>query len=144
MLDGVKIGYLVTSVKYEKQGDEFVLVYGDAENPTTVELLSGIDLGKMLAAMNGGEGNSDSVLSVVRDGMENVSLEVFLRSLSAGPADQLAPCLHASLAHARHDLRDLLRHVLAARDLILKSSVLISFTAARSTFVSSPSFLANT
>ena len=69
LLDGVKLGYLIPSVTYEKIGDEWVLVPADAENITLIENAADLDLGKLIS-----EGKGGDVLDLVKEELGELPL----------------------------------------------------------------------
>ena len=80
LLSGMKLGYLV-GVQYEKDSSgHYLPVYKDPSNPTLLELFGSIDLGKALDVV----GNGGDMLAVINDGMNDVMLDLLMKSISSG------------------------------------------------------------
>ena len=81
LLSGMKLGYL-TGVQYEKDPatGRYLPVYKDPSNPTLLELLGSLDLGKTLDVV----GNGGDMLAVINDGMNDVMLDLLIKSVSSG------------------------------------------------------------
>lgn len=79
ILDGVKLGY-IAGVTYEKQGDNWVAVYEDANAPTLVEVLENVDVTELLNVFNEG----GDLLKVMVEDAGEASLNLFIKSISEG------------------------------------------------------------
>ncbi|MBP5350327.1 MAG: hypothetical protein J6Z13_08290, partial [Clostridia bacterium] len=80
LLTGIKLGYLA-GVQYEKDSSgHYFPVYKDPSNPTLLELLGSLDLGKTLDVV----GNGGDMLTVVNDGMNDVMIDLLVKSISSG------------------------------------------------------------
>lgn len=85
LLSGMKLGYLV-GVTYEKDSSgHYLPVYKDPANPTLLELLGSLDLGKTLDVI----GNGGDMLAVINDGMNDVMLDLLMKSVSSGENETL-------------------------------------------------------
>ena len=80
LLSGMKLGYLA-GVQYEKDGSgRYIPVYKDPANPTLLELMASLDLGKTLDVV----GNGGDLLAVINDGMNDVLIDLLIKSVSSG------------------------------------------------------------
>ena len=80
LLSGMKLGYLA-GVKYEKDGSgRYIPVYKDPANPTLLELMGSLDLGRTLDVV----GNGGDLLAVINDGMNDVLIDLLIKSVSSG------------------------------------------------------------
>ena len=80
LLTGIKLGYLA-GVKYEKDSSgRYFPVYKDPAKPTLLELLGSLDLGRTLDVV----GNGGDLLTVINDGMNDVMIDLLVKSVSNG------------------------------------------------------------
>ena len=79
LLTGIKLGY-VAGVQYEKDSSgRYLPVYKDPAKPTLLELLGSLDLGKTLDVV----GNGGDMLAVINDGMNDVMIDLLIKSVSS-------------------------------------------------------------
>lgn len=79
VMDGVKLGY-IAGVTYEKNGNDWVVVYQNPEEPTLLELLEGVAVDDLLTTFNEG----GDILKVLAEGAGNISLNLFIESITEG------------------------------------------------------------
>ena len=79
LLTGIKLGY-IAGVQYEKDSSgRYLPVYKDPAKPTLLELLGSLDLGKTLDVV----GNGGDMLAVINDGMNDVMIDLLIKSVSS-------------------------------------------------------------